>query len=360
MAIYDYQGNIISSGGEITDEEIRDAFLNAVIDGAISVGTQVGSTLPLDTHFFNETYMNTAYASLLAKWKLYPNSVPFFINSDQHGRGLEIQRYANNIDTDGMDYSNINMGDTVVDTYGSSFLEDAYQRIKYVKNYIGIVGNHEHKPSTTEDPEKYLIRKVFSTTNIVRKMISTDVVDCYVAYQPQHAVKYLCLDLYDHWDSNGSQPYTTSATAKWMIEELSKKDELDIVLLMHEPTMLTYKKRGDSSYTTMTQSANMTALFNLFLARKNKTSGTYTAADGTTHSYDFANTDSELLCMLSGHWHDEEYSDADGMTVYVQDWAGANKYGGSFGLIDRENNLLRIFSFDSVNGVKEELDITLQ
>lgn len=360
MAIYDYQGNVISSGsGDITDEQVRDALMDAILDGTVNIGTSVGDTLPLDTHYFNETYANTAYASLLSAYQANPNSIPFFIHSDQHGRGLEIQRYANNIDVDGMDYVNINDGDTVVDTYGSTVLEEAYQRIKYVKNYIGIVGNHEHKPSSTEDPEKYMIRKVFGTTNLERKMISTDVVDCYVAYQPSHTVKYLCLDLYDHWDTNGSQPYTTSNTAKWIIQELSKDDGYDIVLLMHEPTMLTYKTRDDTSYSTVT-SANLIALFNLFLARKNKTSGTYVAADGSTHSYDFTGAENNLLCMLSGHWHNEEYSDADGLTVYVQDWAGDNKYGGTFGLIDRDNDLLRIFRFDSVNGNYAELDIDLQ
>lgn len=361
MAIYDYQGNAISgAGGDVTDEQIRNAFLRAVIDGTIVVGTSIGDSLGIDTHNFNETYMQTAYNSLLTAYKEHPNSIPFFIHTDQHGRGLEIQRYANNIDVDGMEYVNINCGDTVVDTYGSTVLEEAYQRVKYVKNYIGIVGNHEHKPSSTENPEKYLIRKTFGTTNLERRMITTDDVDCYIAYQPVHGVKFMCLDLYTSYISTGSSPNTTSETTEWIIKELSRDDGYDIVLLMHEPTLLTYKTRTATEYSTRTQNANMVNLFNLFLARKNKTSGTYTAADSTSHDYDFSNASNELLCMLSGHWHQELYSDRDGFTVYVQDWAGGNRYGGSFGLIDRESNLLRIFSFDNLNGNYSELDISLQ
>lgn len=362
MAIYDYQGNVISSSsGDITDEQVRDALMDAILDGKVNIGTSIGDTLPIDSSkaFFNQTYMDTAYQSLLSAYQAHPNSIPFFIHSDQHGRGLEIQRYANNIDVDGMEYVNINGGDTVVDTYGSTVLEEAYQRVKYVKNYIGIVGNHEHKPSSAENPEKYLIRKTFGTTNLERRMITTDDVDCYIAYQPVHGVKFMCLDLYTSYTSTGSSPQTTSETAEWIITELSRDDGYDIVLLMHEPTMLTYKARSDSSYSTVT-SSNLTALYNLFLARKNKTSGTYTAVDNSTHGYDFTNIKGELLCMLSGHWHNEEYSDADGLTVYVQDWAGDNKYGGTFGLIDRDNDLLRIFRFDSVNGNYAELDIDLQ
>lgn len=361
MAIYDYQGNVISGGsGDITDEQIRNAFLQAVISGSVVVGTSIGDTLPIDTHYFTESYVRNAYNSLLSAYEAHPNSIPFFIHSDQHGRGLEVQRYVNNIDVDGMDYCNINMGDTVVDTYGSTVLEEAYQRIKYVKNYVGIVGNHEHKPSTTENPEKYMIRKLFGTTNLERQMITTDTVDCYVAYQPNHGVKYLCLDLYDHYNNNGSQPYTTEETAEWIITELNRNDGYDIVLLMHEPIMITYKTRSATEYSTNEQGASKVNLFNLFLARKNKTSGTYVADDSTSHTYDFSGTKNELLCMLSGHFHQEVYSDNDGLTAYVQDWAGDNKYGGSFGLIDRDSNLLRIYRFDNVSGVYQELEISLQ
>ena len=61
MAIYDYQGNAISgAGGDVTDEQIRNAFLRAVIDGTIVVGTSIGDSLGIDTHNFNETYMLSA------------------------------------------------------------------------------------------------------------------------------------------------------------------------------------------------------------------------------------------------------------------------------------------------------------
>lgn len=363
MAIYDVDGNVISTGGEVTEEQVRDVFVQSLADGTITLPAQVGNTLGLDTHLFDETYVQTTYASLLSAFKSYPNSVPFFINSDQHGRGLEIQRYVNNIDIDGMECADINGGDTVVDTYGITALEDAYQRIKYVKNYIGIAGNHDYKKPSGEDVSEWQIRRTFCTTNLERRLISTSDLDCYVAYHPLHTVKFICIDPYDTRGIGGNympHPYINTKVADWVITELGRNDGNDIVILMHEPRWKRTRTRDDSTYTTQSEGNGNTPLYDLFVARKQKTSGTYTDDEDVVHNYDFSNCEGQVLCELSGHWHSETYSDVDGLTVYAQDWAGANKYGGSFGLIDRDNNLLRIFSFDNVSGVKTELDITLQ
>lgn len=357
MAIYDIDGNELYSG--ITDEQVRLAFMNALADGTIVIGSQPGDTLGISADAqFNQTYMQTAYASLLSAFKTYPNSVPFFIHSDQHGRGVEIQRYANNIDVDGMEYANINGGDTVVDVYGTDVLEDIYQRIRYVKNYIGIPGNHDYKKGS-ENISEFQIRRTFCTTNLERRLINTSDLDCYVSYQPIHTVKFICIDPYDSRGiiSGMGHPYINTEVADWLITELSRNDGYDIVGLIHEPQWLTYKHRDDANYTTSTDDASV---FNLFLARKNHQSGIFVDDENVSHSYDFTNTENDVLCMLSGHVHSEIYSDQDGLTVYAQDWAGNNKYGGTFGLLDRDNNLMRIFSFDSVNGNKTELDLSLQ
>ena len=362
MAIYDVDGNVISTGGEVTEEQVRNVFVQSLADGTITLPAQVGNTLGLDTHLFDETYAQTTYASLLSAFKSYPNSVPFFINSDQHGRGVEIQRYVNNIDTDGMECVNINCGDSVVDAYTAEALESVYLRIKYVKNYIGVPGNHDYK-NTLDENLFWQIRRTFCTTNLERQMITTDDLDCYVAYHPMHSVKFICIDPYDERGIGGNympHPYINSNVAEWIITELSRNDGNDIVILMHEPRWKRIKTRTAADYTTVSEGNGNTPLYDLFVARKSKTSGTYTDDQNVQHTYDFSNCETNLLCELGGHWHEETYCDVDGLTVYAQDWAGANKYGASFGLIDRDNNLLRIFSFDNVSGVKTELDITLQ
>lgn len=356
MAIYDKSGNEIFSG--VSNEQIRLAFANALVDGTIKVLSHVGDTLGLNTANYPKNNMDTAYASLLAAYKASPTGIPFFIHSDQHGRGMEIQRYANNLDVDGMEYANINGGDSCVDTYGKTALEYVHNRIRLVKNYLAVPGNHDYKPSS-ETISPFVIRQAFGATNLESRFITTSDLCCYVAYQPCHTVKYICLDLYDQRGvvSGMAHPYVNAEVADWLIRELNRNDGYDIVVIMHEPQWITYKDRSSESYSTST---NSSALFALLLARRNRSSGTFTDNESKTHSYDFTDAENELLCVFSGHQHAELYSDADGLTVYAQDWAGNNKYGGTFGLIDRDNDLLRIFRFDAVNGNFAELDLSLQ
>lgn len=364
--IYDGEGNVIEisgGGGDIdVSAEVKQAFNEALVNGTIKIGGNIGSTLGIaDGSLFNSTYMDTSYSNLLNAFKAHPNSIPFFIQSDEHGRGVEINRYANNIDTDGMEYLNINGGDTEVDVFSSSVLEEIYTRICYVKNFVGVAGNHDYKVGS-EAVSEFNIRKTFCTTNLERRMITSSDLNCYVAYHSRHSVKVICIDPYDSRGivSGMPHPYINSEVAEWVIKELSRNDGYDSIILIHEPQWKRTKTRGAESYTIMSASNGNTALYDLFVARRAKLSGTYTDSEGVSHSYDFANCEGDLLCELGGHWHEETYSDVDGFTAYAQDWAGDNKYGGTFGLIDRDNNLLRIFRFDNVNGAMTELDITLQ
>ena len=362
--LYDGEGNEIEieSGGGASEEDVILAFNRAMVEGKIRVGGNIGDTQGIGSPvYFSKTHMDTSYANLLNAFKAHPNSVPFFIHSDQHGRGVEISRYANNIDVDTVEYLNINGGDTNADVYDPELLNEIYNRTKYVKNFIGIVGNHDYKEGSIS-VSPYNIRKAFCTTNLKRRMIATSELDCYVAYHDIHSVKAICIDPYDARGivSGMPHPYINSEVAEWIIEELSRDDGYDQIVIIHEPQWKRTRTRSNSTYTTMLRGNGNTALYDLFVARKSKTSGTYTDDENVSHSYDFTVCKTDLLCEIGGHWHEEMYSDVDGLTVYAQDWAGDNKYGGTFGLIDRDNNLLRIFSFDNVNGVKEELDLTLQ
>lgn len=362
MAIYDYEGKVIQQDTTITDEQVRDAFMRALGDGTITVSSRPGDTLGVSEVLFNKAAMDTQYAALLAAYKAHPNSVPFFIHSDQHGRGMEIQRYANNIDTDGMEYASINGGDSVVDTFGTAALEAIYQRIRYIKNYIGVPGNHDYKKPTGENVSEYMIRRVFTTTNLERCPIRTSSLDCYVAYHPMHAVKFICIDPYDAAgvSSGMGHPYYNDEVTEWLIEELGKADGYDIVVIVHEPFSSGLTRSRSTNYPDPLPTPAADSLYSMVKARKQHTSGTFTNTEGNSFSYDFSNTETDVFCVLSGHWHSEAFSDVGGLTFYIQDWAGSDKYGGTFGLIDRESNLLRIFSFDNSSGAKTELDLSLQ
>lgn len=354
MAIYDVNGNVISANGEITDEQVRDAFLEAIADGTINPGVTIGATL---SHTMDSTWQTKAvqaYNLMLARYKIDTNnSVPFFISTDQHGAGLQQHRWANNQDVDGVGYMSINLGDTVQDVYGQGTVNGFYDVTKQVKNYIGVVGNHEEK--YYQDPIlKLTLSKSFGTTNLLRYN-SESILDCYVIVDGFHKVKYMILeDYYNNADNTGYTHGFDGKTVDWMIDWLSRNDGLDTIILMHWPCFRKFAKRGmeqevddgDSSLGYINRwDAGAYLLWDFFVARKLKQSGSYTDKDGVSHAYDFSNCETDLLCTLHGHTHAEWYTTSYGLTGYACNRFDATNERCVFGLVDRMNQKLRIWEF---------------
>lgn len=352
MAIYDAKGNTLSVGGEVTSAEIKTALIGAIADGSVNMGAAIGATLTYTSPGPAwETNAETAYASLLAAYKAVPNSgIPFFISTDQHGSGVEQHRWLNNHDSDanGMGVMSLNLGDTVTDYFNAKQLTSLYQRTKQVKNYIGVYGNHDIMKGSTEIPNYYDLRRYFDATR--EQTFSTDQQGWFVVVDEAHSVKYVCVTSYTI-DAAGAygKGYTTAAV-DWLIDELSKNDGYDIVYLQHWPMYKSRRARGETKETTSgTAQENASAtsenykMWQMLIARKNKTSGSYVDTEGVTHTFDFTGCEHELLCTLHGHDHAELMSTADGLTAYA-----ANRYPVCvFGLVDRENRKLYIWQFDA-------------
>lgn len=348
---YDINGNKIN---DLTSNKIKTALIGAIADGSVNLGSTVGATLSYTSPSEAwETNALETYNNMLEIYKTIPNSgVPFFISTDQHGRGMEQHRWLNNTDVNGMNINNINLGDTVQDVYGSSTLNDVLSKTKQIKNFFGVAGNHDLKKGSEEVSEHEITRCFTSTTD--RRMIENQR-NCYSVLDNAHNTKFIVIEPYE---DNGivsgmPHPYFSTNVSKWLIGELSNNDGYDIVVLCHEPLCKTNKSREETEETEWDDYN----VWNLLLARKNKTSGTFTDDDNVEHSYDFANMESDLLCTLHGHTHEELYSVQDGLTSYACDWYGNNN-SCTFGIIDRENSKLRIFKFDSTT-VYDELQINI-
>ena len=361
--MYDINGNKISSSASISSSDIKTALVGAVADGSVNLGSVIGATLsytsPSTTWEENGTI---AYNMLLEKYKTMPNvGVPFFISTDQHGRGVEVNRWCNNIDVDGINIANLNLGDTVTDVYNITQLESMYSRTKQVKNYIGVVGNHDklYKNETVLD---YEINRCFLTTFNEKKIKETE--NCYVVYDGKHSVKYIVLDTFDVADDGLSFTWgITSNVANWLIDELSKNDGYDVMFLSHYPSYQHYQTRENATEVTSgtsSENSNNThkvSIWNMLIARKNKTSGTLTDMNNGTHAYDFTNCESDILVQLSGHDHAEQWSVDDGFTNYACTCLSDN-YVCVFGLIDRENDKMYIYKFDKTQAY-DELEIKI-
>lgn len=348
MSLYDINGNQITQS-DVTTAQVKTALMSAIADGSVNLGSAVGATLAY-TGLSNAWIANaqSAYASMLEKYKTLANgAIPFFISTDQHGRGVEQHRWANNVDSDGVNFANLNLGDTVQDYYNYTELNSMLARTKQVKNYISITGNHDALWRGNDVPSIYDLTRYFHSTKdreVIAKANSS-----YVVYDREHAMKYVVADSYTNVgaEQNGlGNSDLTAEMADWLIAELGK-DDCDIVYLQHwmlYAAASVYKLR-DGTPDTNNVGGSQT-LRSLVTARRNKASGTVTDKDGVAHAYDFTGCKHTLLCALHGHEHSEIYAKLDNLLCYAADWYGNN---GScvFGLIDRAASKLWIWKFDS-------------
>lgn len=346
MNIYDKNGTLIDMS-----DDVENAFKELVASGEINLGAAVGATLACNN--LTDAWITkatAAYNSMLARYiELANGAIPFFISTDQHGFGtnLEQHRWVNNIDVDGMNIVNINLGDTVYDYYAESTLATALGRTKQVKNYISVVGNHDALWRGDDVPTVYDMTRFFHST--YDREITTGANSSYTVIDRKHAVKYVIVDTYSNVGvskNNLTNDQLTSDLANWLISELSD-DTRDIVLLQHwmlyAPARVYTYRNGNPCTDGI---GGIQALRELVTARKNKTSGSVTDKDGVAHAYDFTGCNHELLCALHGHQHEEMYATLDNLLCYVADWYGNNQ-SCTFGLIDRANEKLRVWKFDS-------------
>lgn len=349
---YDVNGDILSTA-EITTEELKRAFIGAVASGDIVVSNNVGVTLAYSSQGESwEANGVTAYQHLLAAYRQVPQSgIPFFITADQHGTGVEAHRWLNNLDVDGMNVLSINLGDTVTDTFNYAQLDSVLARTKQVKNFISVVGNHDKLTGSADGAavaNDYDLNRTFITT--MPRVVNVGPMNCYSIIDGEHNVKILVVDT-DILDDTGSLSQgLSSAAAEWLIGELSKTDGYDIVYLQHWPMCKSWRTRDEESERSTgtalensSESSPKYKMWQMLLARKNRTSGTFEDANGVSHPFDFSSCQSDLLCTLHGHEHAERISTADGLTAYA-----APKHPICvFGLIDRINSRITVWVFSS-------------
>lgn len=323
-----------------SQEEFKN--IKVIFDTSIyySKFTYYGAFLPRSARWWKsdrESIIDGAYNKLLSAYKLNPDIIPLFICTDSHRWSPQHpQRYVNNIDVDGMEIANINLGDDVAQYWADGKFDMIYNNIRYVKNYIGVCGNHDKIDGT--DTTEYFLRRIFTSKKA--RYIAKSKRCCYTVNDNLHNVKYIVFDPYYAPNSGVPMVSIPTVVATWLVKELSKNDGYDIIFLNHQPLTDNNIHRDGTKQTWKMESYELpifTALFNLLKARKNKLKGTYTDTDGINHNYDFSQCENELLCLLHGHSHEELYYIEDGLLSYCCDWDGAesNGYKSTFIAIDR-------------------------
>lgn len=308
-----------------------------------------------------ETIIDEAYNKLLNAYKENPDIIPIFVCTDSHRWSPQHpQRYVNNIDTDGMKIANINLGDDVTEHWDDLKFDTIYNNIRYIKNYIGVCGNHDKwdGTSTTE----YFLRRIFTSKKA--RYIAKSKRCCYTVKDNLHNVKYIIFDPYYAPNSGVPMVSVPTVVATWFIKELSKNDGYDIIFLNHQPLTDNNIHRDGTKQTWKMESYEepiFSALFNVLKNRKNKRKGTYTDTDGIAHQYDFSQCENDLLCLLHGHSHEELYYIEDGLTSYVCDWDGAEStgYKSTFIAIDRSKEILTAWIAKGSENVEPALELKI-
>lgn len=308
-----------------------------------------------------ETIIDEAYHMLLNVYKENPDIIPIFVCTDSHRWSPQHpQRYVNNIDTDGMKIANINLGDDVTEHWDDLKFDTIYNNIRYIKNYIGVCGNHDKwdGTSTTE----YFLRRIFTSKKA--RYIAKSKRCCYTVKDNLHNVKYIIFDPYYAPNSGVPMVSVPTVVATWFIKELSKNDGYDIIFLNHQPLTDNNIHRDGTKQTWKMESYEepiFSALFNVLKNRKNKCKGTYTDTDGIAHQYDFSQCENDLLCLLHGHSHEELYYIEDGLTSYVCDWDGAEStgYKSTFIAIDRSKEILTAWIAKGSENVEPALELKI-
>lgn len=301
------------------------------------------------------TNITDSYNSFKASLRNHPTAIPFFVISDQHGVGLDLLRYINDFDfKDKINFLKFQLGDYCYDYFTRSAMSNLLKESIGINGYISVPGNHDYKNSGNEFDADILRKSFTQDVSWFACRFSTSAQKCYTAIDFEHDIKMIVVDPYDAngFISGMAHPWYNTETVNWLIQELTNDEGRDILYIQHEPITATSRSRDGKSETDY---ANPTALRirPLILARKNKEQGTYTDTDGVSHSYDFRNCKGELILSLHGHRH-AEYLSTNVLTSYTC----VNGYGGTFGLIDRYEGLLRVWRF-SYDAKYDELDVPL-
>ena len=164
-------------------------------------------------------------------------------------------------------------------------------------------------------------------------------------------VKYMIVTGFE-WIDGRSNSRISTAQMNYIIDEFSKNDGYDIVVMSHVPlynlASTDINPTGQESTDALLYRFSAIDTDALFNARKNKTSGSITDSEGIVHNYDFTNCTSDILCGLSGHMHRDCYNYTGGVGSGLLsnsfDWFANNEF--FFLLVDRVNRYLNIWKIE--------------
>ena len=349
--LFNGKGEVIAVGGgsaSVTNAQVQQAIISGIASGDIVLPTTSTSGTLSHASLSSAWIANaeTAYSNMLAQMKLYGNdAIPFFIQTDLHGRNNDPARWLNNKDPR---VKNLNLGDNVVDYFSESAGESFRKSALPVQNQITVFGNHESYTLNAEAATEYGLKYYYTdTTTAGKRMVNGR--NFFVSHDDDYNVKYVVVCPY-YTNNDGTRQGVDIRTdqMEWLLKELTADDGYDVVLLMHQLWTDTYIHRDGTVQNWADAPPVLENMWTVLKDRKNKRSGAITDSSGVEHDYNFTNCKTELLVSLHGHTHEELYLLEEKMLAYAADWYGRNN-SCTFGLIDRLNSKVTFWVFDSTS-----------
>lgn len=334
--------------------------------------TDTTSNYGLSEEFFN------AITNTIKDWQIECGGdyrkTPLVITTDQHNvtnKGI-FDMLGDTLDMYSISKV-VNLGDTVttwVDAdaehllYKDVDLEKWRESIKAIplKKQLNVFGNHD--ADYLEGANNGIGRTPIGQARLYQYFPNEDVRitnnnGWFVTYDNRFNVKYVVISNFEkQTTAYGAQAPLSTEQLDFIIDEFSKDDGYDIVVLSHFPIYSTLNRVspvGEEITDTGTyfiESANATikdAFLNLINARKNKTSGTIKDFYNVEHSYDFSQCKNDILCGLHGHTHYDAFEYVGGMDNGLMnvsfDYFQKN-YTVHFAIVDRANNQLNVWKVD--------------
>lgn len=373
MSVYNKDGTSISS---VYDK--AGASLSVAYDVN---GTQVFGGGGSDYDEWETEYQHTILQARDA-WKVGYRAdntvVPLLFDTDQHG----YYRYA----VDLFSYlglainwneisAHVNLGDTCGGTYTTRQFNEMVTCLTPIpaSKKINVWGNHDIYVYTEEgdgssyamhaidnDTFTYLQNTYFNNSAFGTNMRYGNRQNEYII-DDANKIKYVVISTwyYDQYGDVYYNPQMSYEAVESWITMLSAVDNYDIILLMHiQPYYHSeyYIPAVDGNEAGIKSGAPdqnnkvtpRTQLNQFFADRKAKTSGTIVDFDGVTHSYDFSNCTSDILCAFAGHYHGDLYQwDANGtVPIIILDAMGYDNHPFYMVNVDRTNQLVDLWKVD--------------
>ena len=352
MAVYNAAGTALAS---IYDKDGNSLQYAYDIDGVEIFSGEtpfVPTILTYDTNWLiTQAWLDNAQTQRDAVKAIYQQSadaIPFFVQTDGHGRYNEGNKGCHNLTEPVMQYiPNLMLGD-YASYYGDGANPTNHTRTSAgITNYLPVMGNHEFMPSTAEGSliaDLSLLVPSYTPSNAI---LGSQTYGYYKVLDDEYNVKYLVGQPYVP-DSSVSAGFTTKFSSEqyeWFIDEMEANDGYDIIILNHQPFPGTYYRVATDD--TVTYTGVMLNLTPIVADRRAKRSGSFTDVDGVVHAYDFTNCESNLLVTLHGHIHKIQTGDVatNGFASFTgRDMTNAGDC--AYGIIDREGGKLYIFPFN--------------